>query len=747
MLSPAVFSQSLGGTIVHSLEHVSIANAQSPSSGSCFPNGPQTINSAITWENLQCTHSGNLLFENSASLMMINSTLTQVGNRSISPNVAATGSVLLTGASSLSLLGSTVKFLNGSSSLQLLDNSNLTISKSEIISANVSESNNATIAIRENSLIDIYGLQMRNLTNLFLDTSALTCVQNCSSIKALANRISLSQSTFTSQNTGPIYLSGQSTYVSNSQIRVFNSTGMILGGFANNSITAITGSVVNETGPITENLTLIGFNSLQVANSTIANQVTTLANANATLNFVGGNVSLIRSSIISSARGFYGYSTFTSSTFSTDSSSNLEVNQSQISAGQVAGQYGVYSFSKISLASQGNIDIIGSYLQSEASESANFTIQTKTPATTLHYVSMNDTTFETNNSPGSVTILSNYELFLDQSKIDANDSEFNIGTYVFTAYNSNITASLSFGKSIGVGNLYNTTTRSISGNSFSNYGWFSAQVVPGGQACMPGCVSNANITLFDPVTGQADYFATTNSSGFARIPIMLSQSTSQGERNWPYYIVEVDKGDLRSRQIAVNTSLSSLFSLPLGTNSSSNGLFGQCISNSVEPVISCASNSTNYINFGIQYGYLKPTTYLGILSNAFPVALYNNATVSEFDFRTLGSSGYNFNISVLYATNFTSVTPTIQVDGKSVQSTVSQYNSTYTEDVFSIPSGPHSITFSYDSPSGFFVYQVYPQFYPASTTILVVILLAVVASVFLIYYVRNSDRSLRTRSE
>jgi len=724
------------------------ADAQTSPSGTCFPDGPQIITVPTTWINLQCSHSGNLLFENAASLTMINSSLIQSGSPSTGPNVSATGGIILTGTSRIALSGSTITFHNGSSVLQLSGNSNLTLVGSQINLANISAANNATLAIGQNSQVTVYGLQMSNLTNLYLESSSFSCAQPCSSVRAFANRISFDQSTFSVQGAlSTIYLSALFTTISNSQVRFLNSTGAEVGSIAGpNSVTQIAGSIVNESSPSTDNLTISGSSFVQIANSTVTDQVTALANANATLDLAGGAITVLSSTVSSSSRGFYGYSTFTSSMLSAEASANLVVSQSKISAGQLAGQYGVYSLAKVDLGSQGNIDISASSLNIQASQSANFTIQTRAPATTLHYVTLNQSNIETNNSPGSVSIFSNYALTLNRSKIDANGSRIDIGTYNFTAYNSNITAALTFGKSIGVGNLYNTTAFGISGNSYNNYGWFNVHVVPGSQSCTPGCTSGANVTLFDPTTGAADYHAITNSSGDVRIPVLLNQtSTQQGHRSWPYYIVEVQKDNLRSRQIVVNTSTSTIATLPLGIDSPSSSVFGNCISNSVELVVSCNSNSTNYVSYGIQYGFLKPTSYIGIISNAYPLSISNNASASAFGFRTLGSTGYSFNVSILYAKNFTTVTPTIRVDGNAVRSAVLPYNSTFNEDVFTVPSGTHSIVFSYSSPTGFFVYQVYPQFYPSLTTILIVILLALVASAFLVYYVRNSDRGLRAR--
>lgn len=744
MFSFILMSQPLGNNLAPNSNFNAQSMAQSSPTGACFPNGPQVITTAMTWVNLQCDHFGNLVFENAGSLTMINSSLIQSGSSSSAPNVSSTGGVILTGTSKISLESSVLSFHNGSSVLQLSGNSNITLMSSQVNLANISAANNATIVISQNSQVSAYGLQMSNFTNLLLESSSFSCTQSCSSIRAFANRISFAESTFSAQGTmSTIYLSGLSTTIANSQVHVFNSSAMELGSTAlNSTLTSVVGSIVNESGSTTDNLTIAGSTSLEIANSTVINQITTLANANATLALRGGSVSVLSSSVTSSSRGFYGYSTLTASALAVESTSNLVINQSRIVAGQLVGLYGVYSQSRIDLASQGNIEIGGSYLQTEASQSANFTIQTKTPATTLHYVTINQSTIETNNSPGSVSIFSNFALTLNRAKIDANSSKFDIGTYNLTAYNSNITTALTFGKSIGVGNLYNTTSFGISGTSYNNYGWLAIHVVPGSQSCSAGCTSDANVTLFDPTTGAAAYHATTNSTGYAEFPVLLNQSSSQKTHtSWTYYVAEAQKGDLWSKQFAVNASASSLVTLPLGIEDApSNSTFTGCMSNSEELTVSCSTNSSNYVGYGIQYGYLKPTSYIGIVSNAFPLGIINNASASQFAFRTLGSGGHSFNVTILYATNFTSVTPTIRVDGLPVHSNIQSYNSTYDEDIFTVPSGLHGIVFSYSSPSGFFVYQVYPQFYPSIATIIIVILLAVVASTFLIYYVRSSDR-------
>jgi hypothetical protein len=732
VLAPSIFSQGGLGNPSHStaVNSKSIQALSTPS-GSCFPSGPRNITNSTTWINLQCQHIGNLTFLDNSSLTMINSSLIENGNETGNETF---GSLTLTGNSSLNLEGSILN-LNVTGRLQISGNSNLKLSESEIINSNFSAYNNATLTAGNDSILNVNALTAYNLTNFVFNSAFVSCTENCAGVSILANKLSISSTQFLVED-ARVYISALNTTILNSRLQFFNSSKVLIESSAASSNMLISQSIINETDLTTGNLSIASSAGLTITGSHIFNQISALGNANGTLDLVGGSTTIISSNLISSTQGFYGYSSQTFSALSITSNSNLRIVNSQLTAGQTAA-YGVYFTSRLKLSAFGNISLDSSHLQSESLHSANISILTTVPSTSPHFITLNQTMLETHNSPGNVTIFSNYGILMNSSKIDANSSGLSVATYQFLAYNSNLTGTLKFGgSSIGSGSLYNTSTYGISGSPFSDYGWFYGHVVSFNSSC-PNCGNGAKVVLIDPATGAADYTATTNSSGWIAIPVLLNQSTSTGKTNFPYYLVEASGGGLRSSQVAVNTRLITMATIPIGDDSTFNST---CTYNSIMTVERCDTNGLNYAGFQLQFTYVRPSGYLGILSNAYPLSLTNNASNSEVDFNTVGSSGYTFNFSLFYAKNFTSVTPTIRVDGSTIRSVVEQVNATYDVDTFSIPSGNHLITFSYLSPAGYYVFQVYPQFYPSFETILIVILLAIIGSAFIIYYVKTTDK-------
>ncbi len=154
---------------------------------------------------------------------------------------------------------------------------------------------------------------------------------------------------------------------------------------------------------------------------------------------------------------------------------------------------------------------------------------------------------------------------------------------------------------------------------------------------------------------------------------------------------------------------------------------------------STVETNLNYFSYALQYSVGIPVSYLGIYTNSYPLNFVNNASYSELDFNTVGSVGTNYTFVLIYPANFTTAPLTVSVDQLPLKDVKITSNATYYFATFSIPSGYHEVALSYVSPNSNYIYQVNPILNPSASVIAAVVLLLIVGTVFIFYYVRRQN--------
>ncbi|MHB8567559.1 MAG: hypothetical protein ACYC7D_13845 [Nitrososphaerales archaeon] len=705
--------------------------SSSPPIGSCLPNGQLNITTAIYWANLNCVHIGNLNITGTGSLTLINSSLL-IGANGSSSNMTVGY------YGELSLVNSILN-LNGSQ-LFVVGNSSMIMSNSSLLNGALTLNNNANFIANQGSLLEPTRSISQALVNIEISNSEL--ITNNSAFLH-GNSLTATSSKFFFNNAPRVALAGQTSSITSCQFSVNNVTSFQIGNaLSQNSSTTLSSSSISDNGYLNSTLILTGTYYLNIANTSISNLVGTFQNGGSFVTLQGGNVSLSNSSITSSALGYIGYSSASTSSFNVSSTTAIITN-TKIFTGQLT-KPGVFRFSNdLFYASNGNFTIANSYLGLTA-QSTNLTFDAFAPATT-QFIVLKNTFINTEQSPGTVSFQSSYGIALYQSRIDANNSAFSMRTYSLTAVNSNVTTNLVFGNGVQTGALYNTTSyavKTVPGGSLSQYGWLLVHLISKNKG-LP--VANATINVIDTIAGSLDYTSTTNSSGWAKIAAILTEVNSSSSMQRSTYIVSAYNGTLRSPQALVASNNTFYANLVLGGIGNFTGFNIQNLSSyNIANIYNIANLS--YAVYPQRYSFGQYVPYISILSNAVPLGYYNNFSNSEIDFQTAGTPGYTFYFTVIYPKNLTTVPFTIRSDGVVISSSL-RSNATHYFASFSVGSGDHKFSMSYIPVNGFYNTQQYPFFFPGSSTVLAVVLLAIIGSAFLAFYVLRSERTRKKMDE
>ena len=659
---------------------MSTVYASSPPVGTCFPTpSVVTITTAIYWSNLLCNHSGDIILTGTGSLTMINSSLDETGIISANQN-----SELNTQSSIITLTSISPTFggLNSTGVASILFNS-------------------THVNFPANAIISVEGKELY----------------------AYNSTLSMSNST----QGYPVRFQANFTNLISSQIREVNVTGIFLGNSSSlNSITKITSTSITDTGSnINQSMRVFGTSSVEMLGSTIQNLASSQSSNNALTFLSGGSIEINKTQIVVSDQGFIGFSTNTTSTLNIVASSGIGINQSKLISGE-GGLPGLYQESQLSLTSNTNITVIQSTIQSEASQSS-INIVAITPPLETHYVTMNQSLLETNQSPGSVNIAAGYGLILNSTKIDVASNTLFLKIYELWAVDSNITSPLTFsGGAIQVAYLYNTTSPSkavLTSATFYEYSWLIVHSILEGRSSM----GNATIDVVNPTTNGVDATATTNSSGWVKMAVLQEQLVSSVLTTVPYYVVEASGDNLRSSQMIALSNETTHLTL------------------SLDPLTDANYSQLNYFTYALLFGLAAPSTTVSLYTNSYPLNFYNNATFSELDFYTVGSSGYNFTFVFAYPSNFSISALIVKIDGIPLSNLKTESNSSGDILTFSIPSGQHRISIAYIPPIAPSPSPNSPFLFPGYITVLAVVLIVVIGATLLIVFVRRKDKHLPDR--
>ena len=701
-----------------------------------------TNSAVVVGGNLSSTNFGTLDANESSAITASNVAATDLSifnvNSSSIKFLTPLANVTFVG-SKFSLYGSNLQFANATN--LILDSNETDITNSQVeISTLSSSPGNVTIgkSATPDALMNVQNSQIEisNAANVILGRSlapdSFTTFANSQVVVNDASNVTLGRA-----------LSPNSTLeITNSQIQinsaVENFTG--IGSFYAGSDTSITSTSIQDVSQYTDNFSIWGTNFVNILNSKVNNTVLATGRYTSLLSVLGGSVSVSGSTVSSSCIGYYGYSPATFSNLTVSSNLSQSIVNSKLLAGN-NGAYGIYSESQLLLYSLQNMSVISSLVQSVSNE-AFIKVIANNPGNVDHNINLDHMTLETSDSPGNVTLASNYGLQMNDSDIDANSSIVSLEVYLLTSYDSSISSQLILGGTqIGTAYLYNTTSLGINETSpgklrteaYYQYGWFQIHTIT--NTSTP--IANASISILDSSTGQLEYSTTSNSSGWAEIPALIYSNNASGILNQSSYIVQATAGSTSSSQLIVPTADSFNTTVVLGAPVD---LFNYPIGN-----ITSSLGNLNYEAFPVQvfFGQTGQTNnYLGILSNAAPLNFYNNVTHSQLDFSTSGSTGSTYYFTAIYPKNLSTIPITVEVNG--VATTVQvRSNSTFYFATFSVPSGPNSIALSFVSPNGQYIYTVFPYFYPTMIVMVVVVILAAVGGTFLILYARQKDRNMK----
>ena len=649
-------------------------------SGTCFPSGPVTISTSMSWTNLICSHTGDVTFVSGGSLTMVNSSLLENN-----------GSIVLSEVSSLSLTSSSLNISGTGVSLEVNGNSMLTLSSGSLVNGGPLVMSSEAVLRSSNSQLNLLGLNSTGSTTLVLNSTRVYLPSG------FAGNVSASE----------ILFDGSSFAVSGVSKTSFNGS---------SSVTLIN-SRITASGTTSQLVSLTG-TSLSIVGSSITDLVNSTSLTTSSLVLNGGEVSIFQSSLLSSNAGSYGFPPVSISKLFINASLSLVINQSTLIAGQATtASRGLYGTSSMQLSSTANITILSSTLESLAQGECKLLLSANSPITVAHYISLNQTLLEEQQNPGNITIESNNDLLMSGATIHAKQAGLAIRAYSMIAIDSNITVLQSIGTSVGTIYAHNSTFEGFSllqgVSSYLIYQDMSVKVVT---PVNSGSVADAAVSAIDPTTGETDYSTVTNANGLATISAIVQSENSTGITNHTSgYIIQAYSGGQSSNQLLV---------LPAGGSYASLTVSG-----------------TSQYSFSIQQNYLLgsfgPIQSIGIVSNSYPLGFFYNATHSELDFRTVGNNGYNFTYTVFYPTNMSSIPMGAKVDGFPVAVSNRNVNSSYSSASFTIPSGSHQIALTFASPNGFFLYQTYPYFFPGPTTIISLVILVLLSIILLSFYIKR----------
>lgn len=613
------------------------AISASGASGTCFASGTVVITTPTSWSDLQCVHTGDIIITGSGSFTMLGSSL------------AETGSITANESSALVIQSSTINLSSGSPP------------------------------------VSTGGISSSGLANVVVNSSKVTFPSN-STVAVEGSSLYSYNSTFTFANSGEshaVHLEANSSTIISSQLVATNVTGIFLGNSSStNSETSLVSSSITESGlNINQSLRISGSSSIQILGSTINNIVSTESSSQALVFVGGGLVTINKTQILASDQGAVGFTPNSTSILNIVGSSGIQIAQSKLVSGN-NGLPGVYQNSQLSLTSNTNITIVGSTVQSVGLVTS-LAIAARTPPLIAHYVTINQSIIQTNQSPGSVSIAVGYGLILNDTRIDVLPGTLSLNIYELWATDSNITSGLVFsGGAIELAYLYNTTATSmtvLNSASFYAYSWFIVHTVSSSNGEPLG---NCTINIVNPSTGSVDVSANTSPSGWAKIPVLHRDLVSSVSTTTQFYIVEATKGSLRSNQQSILSNQTSYLTLSLGPPADSSSNFTQL---------------THY-TYQLLFGLAGQPETISLYSNADPLNFYNNATFSELDFSTVGSSGYNFTFIFVYPRDLSSTPLSVKVDGVPLNTVKTTSNATDYIETFSVPSGQHKISVTYIPP-------------------------------------------------
>lgn len=736
--------------------------AQTVPMGTCFPNGPVVLSNTSVWENLQCVHTGTVSINGTGSLTMINSSLVQ-------EVVNATPSDLnLSDYAQLNLQSSTVN-LGGIGSLLLSGNSSANLVTSGLVNSSVVLSNVGQLSANESSLLNLDGFNSTSIAPLnftdstldvesqsftfYVGTTVVPVTENgvvnvndnsslefndatfqasnsslveLDTLNALVLDSHISNYNITQFMIGNSPLADSQTTIEDSQVSSSLTTNVTIGSLEPNSTTEIFSSSVLMSNAYSQNVFLYGTSALTVDNSTIGTQVGSTIEAFGTLYLYGGAVSIFGSNVYQSTFDYYGYASVAASNLVVNSTLYFNIISSKLSSGQ-GSQSGLYADSHLILNSGANMTVEGSQLQSNALTNNTILIRSSYPPDIIHNMTLTQDTIQLGPNPSNVTFSSGYGLLLNRTAVSViPNSTISVNAYQLTAYDSIVPSNITVGSSLAFAYLYNTTVTGIVGlktGVYQNYEWFLVHVINSGSPQTP--VSGAMVSLIEPNDSSIEYTGVTNSSGWAKISVLQAESNSTTSINETYYVIEAQSGGIVSNEAFVTTNGTTYVALTL---SSASG----------------ADTSLNYFSYPLETSAGITESYLGVYTNSYPLNFVNNATYSQLDFNTFGPSGTNYTFVLAYPENFTTVPLSVSVDQVPLNDVRFTSNKTYYFATFSIPSGYHSVALSYVEANSNYIGVENPILSPSASVIAAVILLLVVGTVFIFYYVRRQNAQAKT---
>jgi len=732
--------------------------AQTLPQGSCFPNGPVVISNNTFWQNLQCIHSGTITVNGTGSLTMINSSLVQ-------EVVNATPSDLnLSSFAQLSMTSSTLN-LGGIGTLFVSGNASAALVTSGLVNSSVVLSNVGKLSANSTSFLNLNGFNSTSLASLsfsdstinvasqsftFLAGTTIVPVRERGVVDVTGNTsLELDSSTFQASNTSLVGLNPARTLILNSHISNYNITAFSIGNYTlTGAQTTFENSVVSSTytasatigspvaGSTTEifsssvllshaysqNVQIYGTTSLTIDGSIVSAQVGSTIETFGTLLLYGGLVTILGSNISSSTYDFYGYSAVAASNLVINSTLFLQILSSHLIAGQ-NGQRGLFSATHLILNSGENMTIAGTYIQSTALANNTILLRSSYPPNYIHNMTLTRDSIVSGPNPSNVTFSSGYGLLLNKTAVSANpNSTVSVNAYQLTAYDSVVPGNITVGSSVAFAYLYNTTVKSVVGlktGSYQNYEWLFVHVTNNGssQTSVPGAI----VSLLDPNDTAIDYTGVTNSSGWAKISVLQAEINSSNSINRTYYVAQAQAGGLLSNEAFITTNNTSYVTLILNSATGTR-------------------SNLNYFSYVLQYQVGIPVSYMGVYTNSYPLNFVNNASYSELDFNTAGAVGTNYTFILAYPANFSTSPLTVRVDQVELKSVKFNSNASYYFATFSIPSGYHKVALSYVSPNtGGSSIESSPILNPSISVVAAVVLLLIVGTVFIFYYVKRQN--------
>lgn len=725
--------------------------------GSCFSNGPVFLSNSTVWQNLQCVHIGTISINGTGSLTMINSSLVQ-------EVVNATPSDLnLSGYAQLNLESSTVN-LGGIGSLLLGGNASTTMVTSGLVNSSVVLSNAGQLSANESSFLNLDGFNSTsiaplNFTDSTLDVASQSFgfyvgttfvpVAESGVVDVLGNgSLEFDGGTFQASNTSLVQLNTLNDLILNSHLTNYNitqflignssltysettiedsqisstfTTNVTIGSLAANSTTEVFSSSILVSNGYSQNVSLYGTSALTVDNSTIGSQVGSTIESFGTMILYGGAVSIFGSNVYQSTFDYYGYAATAASNLIVNSTLYFNIISSKLMSGQVS-QSGVYVDSHLVLNSGANMTIEGSLLGSNALSNNTILIRSSYPPTIVHNMTLSQDTIQSGPNPSNITLSSGYGLLLNTTTINViPNSTISVNTYQLTAYNSAIPGNITVGSSLAFAYLYNTSVNNVIGlktGTYQKYEWYFIHVVINGssQTSVPG----ATVTLTDPNDSSILYTGVTNSSGWAKISVVQAESNSTTSINQTDYVAQAQKSGVVSNEAFAATNSTTYVNLYMNP------------SNDPNP-------SLNYFSYPVEYAAGLPVSYMGIYTNSYPLNFFNNGTYSEIDFNTYGPTGTTYSFVLAYPENFTTAPLSVSVNQVPLKDVKFTSNKTYYFATFSIPSGYNSVVLSYVAPNTNYLGVTNPILSPSASVIAVVILLLIVGTVFIFYYVKRQN--------